>query len=397
MIKYLLEKEFKQFFRNSFLPRLMFIFPVMIMLVLPWIANMDIKNINLVVVNHDSGSASEELIRTIESSDYFILNEVTGVFEEAMEALEFGHTDAIVEIPAGFENDLLSQGSAPIQVSINAVNDTKGSLGSSYLSAIFSEFSAKYLAAGGAQAASGLAQPSVSAGVASAAGSTGDVQVAASARIVPKLNILVQNRYNPTMNYKFFMIPALMTVIMILLGGFLPALNIVGEKEKGTIEQINITPIPKSVFIFAKLIPYWIMGMIVLTLTMLLGYLVYGLYPQGGIALVYLFAMLFILAVSGFGLVVSNYAATMQQATFIMFFFVLIFMLMSGLFTPLRSMPQWAQNITVINPPRYFIEAMRAIYLKAAGFTDLIPQFFALLSFDLFFGTWAVLSYKKKD
>ncbi len=374
MIKYLLEKEFKQFFRNPFLPKLMFIFPVMIMLVLPWIANMDIKNIDLVVVNHDSSGAADELIRTIESSDYFILSGVTGVYEEAMEALEFGHTDAIIEIPAGFENDLLTQRSAPIQVSINAVNETKGSLGSSYLSAIFSEFSTSYL------------QENVSADAVSAGGNL----------IVPKLNILVQNRYNPTMNYKYFMIPALMVIIFILLGCFLPALNIVGEKEKGTIEQINISPIPRRIFIFAKLIPYWVMGVVVMTVTMLIAYLVYGLYPQS-IGLVYLFAMLFILAVSGFGLVVSNYASTMQQATFIIFFFALIFMLMSGLLTPLRSMPQWAQYFTIINPPRYFIEAMRAIYLKSAIFTDLLPQFFALLGFDLFFGLWAILSYKKKD
>ncbi len=199
------------------------------------------------------------------------------------------------------------------------------------------------------------------------------------------------------MDYKMFMIPALMVIVLILMGGFLPALNIVGEKEKGTIEQINISPVPRLTFIAAKLIPYWIIGFVVLTVTMLVGKLVYGLWPAGGIWTIYLFSLLFICTVSGFGLVVSNYASTMQQATFICFFFVLIFMLMSGLLTPLRSMPQWAQYLTIINPPRYFIEMMRTVYLKGGSLPDLWPQFFALLAFALFFSTWAILSYRKRN
>ncbi len=374
MLKFLLEKEFKQFFRNPFLPKLIFIFPIMIMLVVPWIANMDVKNISLGVVNHESSSASEDLIRTIEASDYFRLSDVTADFDKAMMALELGDTDAIMEIPAYFEKNMLTTGSSPVQISINAVNETKGALGSAYLSAICTRFSSEFLRKNGTAA-----------------------QINIGAVIVPKLDILVQNRYNPFMDYKMFMIPALMVIILILLGGFLPALNIVGEKEKGTIEQINISPVPKSVFIFAKLIPYWLIGLLVLTLTMLVGYLVYGLWPAGGIWTIYVFAIVFIFVVSGFGLVVSNYANTMQQATFIMFFFVLIFMLMSGLLTPLHSMPKWAQYLTVINPPRYFIEMMRVVYLKGGTLTDLWPQFIALVTFALFFGVWAIVSYKKRS
>ena len=159
---------------------------------------------------------------------------------------------------------------------------------------------------------------------------------------IPKVSISVLNKFNPYMDYKNFMIPAYMVIVIILLGGFLPALNIVGEKEKGTIEQINITPVRKTSFIFAKLIPYWVMGLIVLSICMLLAWAVYGLSPHGGIWTVYLFSLLFIFALSGFGLIVSNYSDTMQQAMFVMFFFILVFMLMSGLLTPISSMPEWA-------------------------------------------------------
>ncbi len=372
MLKFLLEKEFKQFFRNPFLPKLMVAFPIMIMLVIPWIANMDVKNIEVTVVNHDSSSASEDLIRTIESSTYFILTDVTADFREAMEMLEYGDTDAIIEIPNGFEENLLTSGTVPVQISINAVNQTLGALGSSYLMAICSDFSASYLHDHG-------------------------FMVSRATTDVMKADFSIQNRYNLYMDYKMFMIPALMVIVLILMGGFLPALNIVGEKEKGTIEQINISPVPRLTFIAAKLIPYWLIGFVVLTVTMLVGKLVYGLWPAGGLGTIYLFSLLFICTVSGFGLVVSNYASTMQQATFICFFFVLIFMLMSGLLTPLSSMPQWAQYLTVINPPRYFIEMMRTVYLKGGSLHDLWPQFFALLAFAVFFSSWAIFSYRKRS
>mgnify|MGYP002239085503 FL=1 len=125
-----------------------------------------------------------------------------------------------------------------------------------------------------------------------------------------------------------------MAQLLMMLCGFLPALNIVSEKEFGTIEQINVTPVSKFTFILAKLIPYWVTGMLILTISIILAWLVYGLVPAGHLWLLYFFALLFIIVISGMGLVVSNYSRTMQQAMFVMFFFVIIIMLMSGLFTP---------------------------------------------------------------
>ena len=240
---YLIRKEFKQFFRNPFLPKLVIAFPVMIMLVIPWIVNMDIKNIRLTVVDKDGSSTSGKLIRTLGASEYFILEDVTGSYPEALRQLEKGRTDAVVEIPGYFEQDLVSEGRAPVQISLNAVNQIKGALGSNYLNAVCADFFAENFA-----------------------------PVSVSPVPAPRVSISVQNKFNPYMDYKNFMIPAYMVIVIILLGGFLPALNIVGEKEKGTIEQINITPVRKTTFIFAKLIPYWIMGLIVLSICMLLAW-----------------------------------------------------------------------------------------------------------------------------
>ena len=378
MLKYLLEKEFKQFFRNSFLPRLVVIFPAMIMLVIPWITTMDIKDISIVIVDLDRSTSSEQLVKDIDASPYFLLRDVTDNYDAALGKIEYGLADAIVEIPHGFEKDLIVKRTAPVQLSINTVNGTRGILGGSYLGAIMANFSKRFL--------SENQMPMLM-----------DTQAAMATMNTPRIELITQNRYNPLLDYKLYMIPAFMVIILIIMCGFLPTLNIVSEKERGTIEQMNVTPVSKFMFILAKLLPYWLMGIVILSICMVLAYFVFGLYPKGNILIIYLFSFLFILSISGLGLVISNNSNTMQQAMFVMFFFVMLFQLMSGLLTPIRSMPEWAQWITVFNPPRYFIQMMRLIYLKGGSITDLSTEFFALLGFVLFFGFWAVISYRKRE
>ena len=188
-----------------------------------------------------------------------------------------------------------------------------------------------------------------------------------------------------------------MGILMMMLSGFLPALNIVGEKEKGTIEQINVTPVSKWSFILAKLIPYWIIGLVVLTLCLVLSWLVYGIICQGPLWLVYLLAILLALFFSSFGLIVSNYSDTMQQAMFVMWFFVVCLMLLSGLFTPVRSMPDWAYLTTYINPMHYFADAIRTVFVRGGGLQAIAHQVLALFCIAFAMAVWAVQSYKKNS
>lgn len=371
---FLLEKEFKQFVRTPIFVGLTLIYPAAIMLVIPWIVRMDIKNISVVVVDNDRSSASSDFVSAVGSSGYFVLDGLASDYDEALRKVELSQTDAVIVIPDGFEKGLMFEGGAPVQVSINAVNETRGTLGASYLGSICATFTADYFGMHPLGGASSYMQG-----------------------MMPDIEVSVQNRYNPMMDYKWFMIPGLFVIILVMLCGFLPALNIVGEKEKGTIEQINITPVSKSAFILSKMIPYWIMGTGVLVLSMVLAYLVYGLAPMGSLWVIAVFSVIFIFAVSCFGLVVSNYSNNTQQAMLVMFFFILVFLLISGLLTPIESMPDWTQVITYANPLRYYIEVMRGVYLKGAGFADLMPQFWALLSFAAGLGVWAVLSYRKQS
>jgi len=257
-----------------------------------------------------------------------------------------------------------------VMIAANTVNGMKGGLGSAYLSSIVADYNnmirTNLLELNGAATKH-------------------------SFEIVPLF------KFNPGLIYQVYMIPAIMIMILGLVCGFLPALNIVSEKESGTIEQINVTPVSKLMFILAKLIPYWIVGFVVLTIGFLSAWMFYGFLPAGSFVTLYLFASIFVLAISGFGLVVSNYAATIQQSIFMIFFFVMLFIFMSGLYTPIASMPDWAQQFSNFSPIKYIISVFRQVYLKGSSITDLTTQLFALLGFAGFFNGWAVFSYRKKN
>jgi ABC-2 type transport system permease protein len=368
MIRYLIEKEFKQIFRNPFIPKIIVALPLMAMLVFPWATNQEIKNIRIVIVDCDQSSYTRRLTGKIDASSYFVLSALSATNESALQRIEAGDADIILEIEPGFEKKLLTGGSAGVMLSANAVNSMKSGLGSGYLSGILRDFAEELR----------------------------EEQFPVSGKnSLPVIKLVSQNRFNVSLDYKVFMVPALMVMLLTIICGFLPALNIVGEKESGTIEQINVTPVRKFTFIVSKLIPYWVIGFFVLTICLLLAAFVYGLIPAGHLLTVYFFSLIYIVSISGIGLVISNYSETLQQSMFVIFFFMIIMILMSGLFTPVASMPQWAQYLTAINPLKYFIQVMRAICLKGSDIAHLTGQLAALCSFALFFNGWAVLSYKK--
>ena len=365
MLKYLLQKEFLQIRRNPFLPKLIFVFPIVIMCVMPWVMNQEVKNIRVCVVDNDHSTMSQRLVHSIEQSNYFIFSGQKPSYDAALKEIEKSRTDIVLVIPPNFSRDLTLSNdggstSPTVLIAANAVNGTKGGIGSSYLS----------------QIVTANVNPEI-------------------ATIQSKVSTLFL--YNKHLNYKVFMIPALLAIVMMLMCGFLPALNIVSEKETGTIEQINVTPVSKWAFILAKLIPYWLIGLFIVTVCLLLAWAVYGITCQGPLWLVYLLAMLLALFFSSLGLLISNYSDTMQQAIFVMWFFVVCLMLLSGLFTPTRSMPDWSYATTYVNPMHYFIDAVRTVFVRGGGFSGIAHQVLALTCFALFMGSWAVVSYKKNS
>ena len=322
-LKFLLQKEFRQIFRNPSIIRIIFVVPIVQLLVLPWAADYEIKEIKLSVIDHDHSSYSRQMISKITSTKYFLLEHYSSGYEQSLIEVEKGNVDIILEIPADFEKNLVKENEAPVFMAVNAVNGVKAGLGSAYLQSIIRDFNNEVR-----------------------------LKWIQMPRFSPELNIEVvtSNWYNPLMNYKYFMVPGILVILLTMVGANLSALNIVKEKEIGTIEQINVTPIKKLHFILAKLIPFWVIGLVILSIGLVIGWLAYGIIPVGSLFVIYAFAALYLLALLGLGLLISTYTHNQQQAMLISFFMMMGCILLGGLYTSIESMPGWAQAITRINP-----------------------------------------------
>ena len=367
-VRFLLQKEFRQIFRNRTILAMVMVMPVMQLLILPLAANYEVKNVNVAVIDNDHSSYSQKLIAKITSSGYFKLTGYDFSFKQAFKLIETDDADLILEIPHGFERNLVRENEQKLFIAVNAINGTKANLGAVYLESVIQDFNGEVR-----------------------------LQLIRPARFnqQPTIDIASSDWYNPLLNYHVFMVPGILAILVTMVGGFLTALNIVKEKEVGTIEQINVTPIKKYQFILGKLIPFWILGNVVFTLGLIVAWLVYGIVPLGSLWLLYGFIAVYLLAVSGFGLLISTFCDSQQQAMFVMFFFMMIFILMGGLFTSIDSMPDWAKTVTRFNPVSYLIEVMRMVVLKGSSLKNILSQLGIIALFALVFNSWAIFNYKK--
>jgi len=369
-LKFILRKEFRQIFRDPGILRIILIMPVIQLLILPWAADYEIKNIKLAVVDHDHSEYSRQLINKITSSGYFILTDYASSYEHSLEKIESDESDLILQIPDHFEKDLVKEDEAKLFMAINAINGVKANLGGAYLRTIIQDYNKQVR--------------------------TEWIQFP---RFSPETQIEVtsSNWFNPLMNYKYFMVPGILVILLTMVGSNLAAINIVKEKEIGTIEQINVTPIKKFHFILGKLIPFWILGLLVLTIGLTIARLAYGIIPAGSFLTIYVFAAVYLLAVLGLGLLISTYSVNQQQAMLLSFFLMMIFILLGGLYTSIDSMPEWAKWITRFNPVSYFIEVMRMVVLKGSSLADIKYHLLKMGGFAVVFNGWAIISYHKRS
>lgn len=367
-LKFLLKKEFIQIFRNKLILRMIFVVPVVQLIILPLAVNYEIKNINLSVVDLDRSEYSRKLLNKVTSTGYFILTDYSSSYRDALKVVEEDRADLILTIPAGFESDLIREKKTQIMIAANAISGQTAGLAVAYSISIIRDFNNEIR--------------------------NEWVQIPRM-NSRPVIEITSSSWYNPEMEYKFYFVPGILALLVTIVGFLLTSLNIVKEKESGTIEQMNVTPIKKHQFILGKLIPFWILGLVILSIGFIVSYIVYGIVPAGSYLLIYLFAAIYLIALLGFGLFTSTFAETQQQAMFISYFCMMIFILLGGLFAPIENMPDWARVLTYINPVSYFIEVMRMIVLKGSGFFDLLKYFGIIVLFALTFNVFAIWNYKK--
>ena len=349
---------------------IIFVLPLLQLLILSNAASFEIKNIKFSYIDNDHSAASRELISKFQASNYFNIINSFPSKKVADFQMQTGKVDVILEIPNHFERNLIKENGTNLSVSINAIDGAAAGVENVYISQIINGFNQKIQT---------------------------QLYQYNEADYVRPVNIVTIPSfwYNNTLNYKTFMVPGILVLLVTMLTLFLSSMNVVREKEIGTLEQINVTPIKKYQFIVGKLFPFWVLGLVILTVGLIIAKVVFSVPILGNIGLIYFFTAVYLLVILGIGLIISNHTDTQQQAMFIAWFFSVVFILMSGLFTPIESMPVWAQNLTLLNPIRYFVEIIRMVMLKGATFSDISRPFFIIVLYAFALNGIAVWSYKK--
>jgi ABC-2 type transport system permease protein len=282
-----------------------------------------------------------------------------------------GSVTMAVVIPHDFETSLMRTGVAPVELSVNAEKGSAAGIVQSYAQSVLAAYAAE-LTRSAPTIGSRIPDPR------------------------SRIDVRLRSRYNPTLNYKYYMVPGILVALMTIIGSLLSAQNIAREKELGTLEQLNVTPITRGEFIVAKLLPFWCLGLIELTMGLIIGKLVFGIPIVGSLALLYAVAAIYLFVALGIGLFISSVVETQQQAMFVTFFIVNIYLLMSGLFTPIDSMAPWVQVASQINPVRHFVTISRAILMKGAGPEEIAQPLVILLASAVIVLTVAVRQYHKR-
>lgn len=367
IVFYILQKEFLQIFRNKAMLPIIFVMPFIQLLVLSNAATFDVQSVRLHTLDMDNSAFSHRLIEKFAATGYFQIVRASHSEEEGVRDVAENKAHLVLRIPHNFERDLHTRGIAKVQLLINAEDGASAGVIQAYTASVLADFG-------------------------------GDVRleiVQGAATANATIDVSSAYWYNPELNYKTFMVPGILVLLVTLIGFFLSGMNVVREKELGTIEQLNVTPIRKYQFIAGKLIPFLVIALAELGFGLILSRLLFHIPIVGSLSLVFGVATIYLLAVLGFGLFISTMTDTQQQAMFISWFFMVVFILMSGLFTPIESMPGWAQTLTVFNPIAYFIKIIRQVLLKGAGFTDILQPLAGLCVYALAMMSLAVVRYRK--
>jgi ABC-2 type transport system permease protein len=367
-ILYLIRKEFIQIFRNKFISKAIFGVPIVQMLILVPAVTFEIKYVNLCIIDNDISSESRGLINKLEGSTFFKIRFSTWSEKEANNLLHKNKCNMILNIPSQFGKEIGSGKPAKLLVTIDAINASTAQLSWAYLNGVISDYNMNIIS-----------------------------ENISSNPVSPLPLVQVTNRYwyNEMLNYKYYMLPGILVILVTAIGFLLAGLNMVREKEIGTIEQINVTPVKKYQFVIAKMVPFLVIGLIDLALGLIIGRLAFSVPFEGNILVMFLGSTIFLIAVLGLALFISTFSGTQQQYMFVAFFFMIIFILMSGIFTPAESMPMWAQKFNIVNPVAYLMRINRMVMLKGSTITDIGKDLYSLGIVAICFSAFAIRRYRK--
>jgi ABC-2 type transport system permease protein len=354
--------------------------PIVQLFVLSNAATFEIRDTPTYIVDLDRTSTSRGLIDHFSASGHFRIVGQSASFDAANEALLRGDVTLMLAVPPDFESSIVRERHGTVQLSVNAEKGSAAGIVQAYATQIVNAYAGELAPA---------LQPTP------AAVRAGDAEEMPR-RGVPRIDVQVRHRYNETLNYQHYMVPGLLVALVTMIGTLLSAQNIAREKELGTLEQLNVTPLTRGQFIAAKLLPLWVLGLIDLSIGLVVGRLVFGIPIRGSLILLFGTAGVYLVVALSIGLWISAVVETQQQAMFVSFFIMNIYLLMSGLFTPVDSMAPWVQYVSLLNPVRHFVTIARALLVRGALLPDIAAPFSILLVFAVVILAAAIRQYSKR-
>ena len=364
-IREIIRKELLQALREPRMRSVLFIPPVMQLIIFGYAVNLDVENARIAWMDQDHTPASRELRSNFEGSSRFLIAAYPQNEQEIQQLLDHSDVQAVVRVLPGFARDLERGRTPAVQILVDGTNSNTASLVSAYASQVIANYSAAALR--GQQNGLMLAR-----------GAPSPMNVA-----TPNLTASTRVWFNPDLRSRNYFVPGVIVNIIMLVTLSLTALAIAREKEIGTMEQLMVTPIRPIELMLGKTLPFAAFGLFDVVLVTSVAMLVFHIHFRGNPLLLLAAAIVFLLTTLGSGLFISTISNTQQQAMMTTTFFSMPAFMLSGFAFPIRNMPVAVQYLTYLNPLRYFMEIVRGIFLKGAGFSILWPNILALFIYGV--------------
>lgn len=366
----ILRKEFRSVLRDPRMRMVIIGVPMIQTLVLGYAVSLNVRHVQLAIVDHDRTPASRELIARFTGSEYFDPVAYPTDDDEARELIDASDAAAILQINAGYQEDVHAGRTAPVQLIVDGSDSNTARFVLNYSAQIAATANQSLLLE---HTLRRTGRPLSAGGV--------DLQPRAW--------------FNADLESRNYYVPGVIAMLVMLIGLMLTSMAIVREKETGTIEQIMVTPIRPVEFILGKCAPFVAIGFLNTALVSAVGLFWFEIPFRGSFALLLLGTALFLLSTLGIGLFISTVSRTQQQAMMTTFFFFFPAMLFSGFIFPIANMPPVIQWLSLLDPLRYFLVIIRGVFLKGVGFDVLWPQFAALLGLGALVMAFAVGRFQK--
>ena len=365
-------KEFLQLKRDPILLRIVFLAPILQLLLFGYAANMDLNTVHTAIWDQDRTLDSRDLIERLQESGDFEIDRYTDNYQQITSDINKGKVLCAIIIPHDFEKDIKTNRPAPVQAIFDGSDGNKTSIALGYIQGIATNYANNILL--------------------KAADRTGR-KIAVAGSLEPEIRVW----YNPDLKTRVFMIPSIMGLILLITTIILMSMAIVKEREIGTLEQLIVTPITPYQLILGKLIPFVILGFIDILLVQTIMVFWFGIAIRGSFFFLLFASFLFVLSTLGIGLFLSTISKTQQQAMMVAQFGIMMpFIYLSGFAFPIENMPKFFQYITYLIPLRYYITILRAVILKGAPFSDLIPETLMLLIMGILILFASARRFKKR-